>query len=117
MKLLSQEQIRDYSDKRVMLPLSGGINSIYDIKENGKRVFTHNNCLAEVDPSYDVWECGDTYATVGSPKGFLYTMNRHVITRQFGSSSPMLRERLYKVANCDPNAKLSQHEITVSCKS
>lgn len=45
MKLLSQEQIRDYSDKRVMLPLSGGINSIYDIKENGKRVFTHNNCL------------------------------------------------------------------------
>lgn len=28
MKLLSQEQIRDYSDKRVMLPLSGGINSM-----------------------------------------------------------------------------------------
>lgn len=39
MRLLSQEQIRDYSDKRVMLPLSGGINSIYQERRKAPKFY------------------------------------------------------------------------------
>lgn len=95
------------------LPLSEFNQEYTDIK--AEREWNPQEWIAEVEHSYDIWEAGRQYATVGSPKGFLgQTMNRHVITRQLGRAAPGIRDRIYAESKCNADAVISKDAISVS---